>query len=131
MGEAAFRVQYNVNFSVITCCSCRFDFAVRIDALERWKEKGFTFVCPSCRNTQWFGESESDRLRRKLERAEKSLESANEQKLFLERQIAAEKGAKTKLKKRLSNGVCPSCNRSFANLKKHMECKHPDFAKTA
>jgi hypothetical protein len=39
----------------------------------------------------------------------------------------AEKGAKTKLKKRLANGVCPCCSREFQNLKRHMKSKHPQY----
>lgn len=39
------------------------------------------------------------------------------------------KGALTKVKKRVGNGVCPCCNRTFANLNRHMETKHPTFKK--
>ena len=28
--------------------------------------------------------------------------------------------------KRIHKGVCPCCNRSFTNLKRHMETKHPE-----
>ena len=30
--------------------------------------------------------------------------------------------------KRVHNGVCPCCNRSFQNLQKHMKTKHPEIA---
>lgn len=37
------------------------------------------------------------------------------------------RGQLTKLKRRVSNGVCPCCNRSFADLHRHMTEKHPDY----
>ena len=39
----------------------------------------------------------------------------------------AAKGQISKLKKRASAGVCPCCNRSFQNLRRHMGNKHPEF----
>lgn len=41
---------------------------------------------------------------------------------------------KTSLKtihKRVGNGICPCCNRSFANLQRHMASKHADFKQEA
>lgn len=29
---------------------------------------------------------------------------------------------------RVKNGVCPCCNRSFQNLKRHMNTKHPNWS---
>lgn len=46
-----------------------------------------------------------------------------------ERSLRAERGAKTKLKKRLAGGVCPCCQRTFENLGRHMKTKHPEYAK--
>lgn len=31
------------------------------------------------------------------------------------------------IKKRVGNGVCPCCNRTFENLSRHMSCKHPEY----
>ncbi len=44
-------------------------------------------------------------------------------------QATANKAAKTRLKNRIANGVCPCCTRSFSNLARHMEHMHPDFKK--
>lgn len=44
-----------------------------------------------------------------------------------EYQRRAQKGQNTRLKKRIAAGVCPCCNRSFANLREHMAGQHPDF----
>jgi hypothetical protein len=31
------------------------------------------------------------------------------------------------LHRRVGNGVCPCCSRSFTNLKRHIRSKHPDY----
>jgi hypothetical protein len=43
------------------------------------------------------------------------------------RGAAAQKGQKTRIKNRIARGVCPCCNRSFADLGAHMQQKHPHF----
>ena len=37
------------------------------------------------------------------------------------------KGHATRITKRAKAGVCPCCNRSFENLRRHMATKHPQF----
>jgi hypothetical protein len=44
--------------------------------------------------------------------------------------LRATKGVVTKMRKRIGNGVCPCCNRSFRDLARHMDTMHPGFAKT-
>lgn len=44
----------------------------------------------------------------------------------LERFEATQKGQLTKLRNRIANGVCPWCQRSFANVARHVEHQHPD-----
>ncbi|WP_165394478.1 helix-turn-helix domain-containing protein [Pseudoxanthomonas winnipegensis] len=31
------------------------------------------------------------------------------------------------MRQRVMNGVCPCCNRTFENLRRHMHDKHPEF----
>lgn len=37
------------------------------------------------------------------------------------------KGHATRITKRAKAGVCPCCNRSFENLRRHMASQHPTF----
>jgi len=41
------------------------------------------------------------------------------------------KAAAARLQKRVANGVCPCCTRSFANLRRHMETTHPEYKASA
>lgn len=45
------------------------------------------------------------------------------------RQLSAARGQVTRIKNRVGNGVCPCCNRSFGNLHRHMQTKHPGWKK--
>jgi hypothetical protein len=47
-----------------------------------------------------------------------------------ERSHSATRGHLTRTRKRVFNGVCPCCKRSFADLGRHMHSKHPDYAET-
>lgn len=70
-----------------------------------------------------------------LQRAQLELQAAQDTLARREAQLRtteasrrATLGQLTKERKRVSNGVCPCCQRTFANLGRHMHTKHPDFA---
>lgn len=46
-----------------------------------------------------------------------------------EKRVSTYRGHLTRVKKRVSGGVCPCCNRSFENLGRHMKSKHPKYGK--
>ncbi|WP_159103999.1 hypothetical protein [Rhodopseudomonas sp. B29] len=48
-----------------------------------------------------------------------------------ERRAAAARGQVTKIKNRVGHGVCPCCNRTFANLARHMAGEHPGYTAEA
>jgi DNA repair exonuclease SbcCD ATPase subunit len=80
-------------------------------------------------------ETEAARLKKELEAERKRLEFARnaervqrEEAERLGHQLIAARGQMTKLRNRVGKGVCPCCNRSFENLKRHMVSKHPDYA---
>jgi len=38
--------------------------------------------------------------------------------------LASEREQYARLEKRIQHGVCPYCKRTFANIQRHMACKH-------
>lgn len=79
-------------------------------------------------------EIERDRERQLREAAERQVQYANSRRTAAEQALTrtehslrAQKAAKTRLKNRVKNGVCPCCNRSFVNLQQHMATQHPAF----
>ena len=84
------------------------------------------------------GETEADRLRRERDRltqriAEKDDEIRRQRDMreAAERQLSATRGVVTRIKNRVSKGMCPCCRRSFSNLARHMAGEHPTFTAEA
>ena len=115
------------NQLVLTSCPvCSIQFAVPDQWLENRRETGDGFHCPNGHSLSYKGEI--DRLRNALKAEQASKAALADQLQAAERSAIAARGQITKLKKRISSGVCPCCHRSFANLHRHMQGKHPGYA---
>ncbi len=121
-------------FEVVTCCKCGCDFGLPGGLYDKLRENEKSFYCPNG-HPQHFCESSTKKLERELASKERALATARRREAELERQRdhaenrrRGEKAAKTRLKNRVAKGVCPCCNRSFANLRLHMANKHPEFS---
>lgn len=131
MSNVAFQLIHN--FVSEVCCNCGIVFAVDRAVQARWREKGTSFYCPNG-HRQHYTETDIQRLQKQLEQEKRNAEwhrinAASERaaREKTQRRLIATKGAQTRLRNRIKNGVCVCCNRSFANLRKHMATKHPDF----
>lgn len=124
-------VNAGIQLEVINCWVCGCTFAVSCDLKSSMKSREDTLFCPKgCR----LGLGEPH-WKEKLKRARESelyyKELAIEKRELAERtgrQLTATRGVVTRFKNRVSNGVCPCCNRQFTDLTKHMEAKHPNYA---
>jgi DNA-binding XRE family transcriptional regulator len=134
--EPAFKLAQK--WSVIICCHdrCGIAFAVMENQEDFWRQKKTKFYCPYGHSQGFFGNNEADNLRKQLEQKQKWLDQANtaaarerDARIAAEAKERAHRSAKTRLKNRLSNGICPCCNRTFQNLARHMQGEHPDFGK--
>lgn len=124
------------NWSVIVCCheACGLPFAVMTNQEEFWRKKKTRFYCPHGHAQGFYGRNEADNLRKQLEQKQKWLDQANaaasrerDARIAAEAKERAHRSAKTRLKNRISNGICPCCNRTFQNLARHMQDEHPFF----
>lgn len=118
---------------VVVRCWCGVQHAIpdilrkaQIEARDRGSNK--VVFCPLGHEYIARGESETKKLEDQLvaERARHDQTKAELE--HTEARRRGEAAAKTRIKNRVSNGVCPCCKRSFANLAKHMTCKHPGYA---
>jgi hypothetical protein len=120
-------------------CKCGGVYAIHERFREQKHIEGAGWNCPYCQ-TGWgyFGETAlakeqrlrkeaEDRLLRERARADQDKARLKEQRDYAKAQTRAQKAAKTKLKKRIAAGMCPCCQRPFANLMRHMQNQHPDF----
>jgi hypothetical protein len=98
------------------------------------KEDKLDFFCPNGHNQHFVSETEADRLRKEVEEQKKIVANAQKRREWAEQELANERKAREKAErrikrdaKRVGNGLCPCCNRSFENLQRHMHNKHPDY----
>lgn len=100
--------------------------------LEQRRHDKNKWYCPN--GHEWsYQEGEFDRIRRERDMLKQQIARAeqerNEAWAIVESQrqqrIAAEKLLK-QAQTRIGAGICPCCNRTFAQLAKHMKSKHPD-----
>lgn len=124
----------------LECCTCFMVFAFPQSFHIRRRQDGRLFYCPQG-HAQSYTQSENDRLRQERDRLKQreawyeeqlkaARQRATDERAFreaAERQAAARKGQITRLRNRAAAGVCPCCNRSFENLRRHMATKHPQF----
>lgn len=125
-----------VEFEIVECANCGIRFAVTSGFKQRRKEDHKDFFCPSGHSNFYPQASETERLRKQLEAekrghkaAEHRADVAREEARFAEYRRRAAKAQLTKMRKRVANGVCPCCNRSFDDLHRHMKAKHPKIFK--
>lgn len=111
-----------VELVVRECPSCGITYALPRSFYDKCHAKGERFYCPNGHSLGW-NETDSDRLRK-----------AEAQKAHLADQLQAatleaerRRVQLVRDRHRFANGVCPCCNRSFENVRRHMQSKHPDY----
>ena len=121
-------------FKVETCCRCGLLVAMTEELRTRRLNDHGWFYCPNGHGQHFTGKSKAEKERERAERLERELASADRRIANLDEDVRsaraslrATKGQLTKTKKRAANGVCPCCNRSFANVQRHVKGQHPDF----
>lgn len=91
------------------------------------------FFCVNGHSQRYIDKSDLEKLRDQLGEKERLLaaERARASTNFLARE-KAERELK-KVKRRVSQGICPCCNRTFteSSLARHIKTKHPEFVKAA
>lgn len=131
-------ITISVNLEEMTCPNCGGLYAIAADykkeaaVLGNFKQ---VWTCPYCKQSRGFGLSEADKLKEKIAELERSVARTEECKRYAEQEAEhfrksrdGLKGVLAKERKRVGSGVCPCCNRSFTNLRRHMATKHAEHA---
>lgn len=115
-----------MSFTAETCCvsGCGVSFMMENNFIRKRREKHDDFYCPNGHAQHYTGETEAQRLTRILEAERNATESWRQRAKGYDRARAAAVGQVTRIKNRIERGVCPRCNRSFDNLRRHMKGKH-------
>lgn len=129
-------ITLGVELTVVNCGECGGSYAINERYHQQAREKGTSWTCPYCKCGWGFsGNGEIQRLRKQVEteqaarvRAQERAQRYEERAEHERRRAMGFKGALTKVKNRVSKGVCPCCQRTFANLHQHMTKQHPTWA---
>ena len=129
-------ITIEVELVPMNCCVCGIAFAFDADVIRARRRDHQWFYCPVGHEQHFAGESDEEQLARELKearleisRAEYRAQTEQLHREFAEKSLRATKASVTKLKKRIANGVCPCCHRTFAQLGRHMANKHPEYEK--
>lgn len=123
-----------VTLTTLECANCGVPFGISKDYEQRRREDHREFKCPSGHVNYFPQETDAERLRKQVaqlqttvEHKDAALATQRERNAALERSRAALRGVHTRTCNRVKHGVCPCCNRTFTDLARHMETKHPAF----
>jgi hypothetical protein len=108
------------------CPSCGLPYCVPSKWRDKKMEANGSFNCPNGCSLHYNKETESQRLQKIIDEKNRQLDNANNRMLD---EMNERKKVERKLK-RVHNGTCPCCKRSFPNLHAHMKSKHPELLET-
>ncbi len=116
---------FETTITYVECYRCGIPIAMtpQQERLFRTYSKE-TFYCV-LGHGQVFREGEVDQLKKQLRDAQDRTTQAQTQRDNYIALLDLEEKKRRKLEKRIQNGVCPHCHRTFANLRRHMAGRHP------
>jgi hypothetical protein len=129
-------VDCTVKLVVEICCNCAVPFAMPASLRrEALADHSISFYCPHGHGQHYVGKTDAEReherrvaAERRAELAEDTAKRQRERASAAERSATAYKGVATRMRNRIGKGTCPCCHRHFANVERHMDSQHPDWA---
>jgi hypothetical protein len=124
---------FEETFEVYTCChpACGIRFAMSAAYVRDRRKDHQWWHCPNGHLQHFDQESKEERLQRELQVAQQQMARIEDERREAERREAAAKREVARVVKRAHAGVCPCCQRSFANVARHMKMKHPNITPLA
>ncbi len=127
-------IEYGTKIVALTCGECHIPFGIPAAMHTKVQNNGSSFHCPNGHRIS-YSETEIQRLKNQVDnltstktRLMAQRDDAQAEARHQAQRANGYKGAMVKVKKRVAKGVCPCCNRHFANVKRHMDSQHPEFA---
>ena len=127
----------DLTLELVTCCNCGISFGVPGIVLRERKRDHESFYCPNGHGQHFPGKSDLEKLKEEVAHSATlffvlvkcPLIAARLRSTASRSSISSLVRSRQYLMSR-SYGVCPCCNRTFANLAQHMATKHPEYADT-
>lgn len=135
MTTKTFTFTESVELATDECYLCHVLFAIPLSMQQRARAEGTTFYCPNGHG-QVYSKSEVTKLKERLAeqeqvllRKQREVEQANSARDRFRASAERERASRKRIEKRVANGVCPCCKRTFKQLAAHMDNKHPEYVK--
>lgn len=115
-------------YEVHTCITCGVVYALSEAVSNEQRLRGGYHYCPNGHSQGWDKNgSELERMRRERDRAVQNAARLADETREAEAKAEAARKALLRHKKRAAAGTCPCCKRTFSDMARHMNTKHPDF----
>ena len=123
------KMEVTAQLSKVQCGECGGVYAISERFRRQKQEHGGYWTCPYCKRSWGYsiGVSDLQEARNKAKNARNMLAAEKARHDQTKMTLRAHKAAKTRLKNRLANGVCPCCSHHFENLQRHIKRKHPEY----
>ena len=109
----------------LECGNCGVVHAIPKIMHDKCYEEGGYWTCPNGHSRGFKqGRHQRDEIYRERDRLKQMLAQKDDEIKHAQRQWETAEKALKRERKRINAGVCPCCNRTFQNLKRHMETKH-------
>jgi DNA repair exonuclease SbcCD ATPase subunit len=119
-------IQYTEKLQTLACCGCGVQFAIPESLEKNRRDDHKTFHCPNGHPNYFPAKTEAEKLKEDLAKEKQRREMAEREAAMEARRAINAQNELARVQKRVKNGVCPCCNRTFQNLHRHMKTKHPD-----
>lgn len=114
-------------YMIWDCPTCGVSFGVTAAFDTRRRQTHKLFYCPNGHHMAYDGKTEAELQRERAERLQAQLKRRETDLQNERKRHSATKGQLTKTRKRVSNGVCPCCHRTFKQVDAHMKRQHPEY----
>lgn len=122
--QYAYGTQASVQIVARWCNGCGIPYGLPEGFIEQRREDHKSWTCPNgCVRVFHAGKSD----KQKLAEAEHRELALKDQLSAAIRDAETTRAALLRDRARFAAGVCVCCNRSFENVRRHMETKHPDY----
>lgn len=119
------------NVVAIRCGSCAVLHAFPAIIYDTARQQGGFWSCPNGHRRGWARGEDQEALevtRRERDRLKQENARLAEEAAAAERKRLTAERAVKRHKTRSAAGLCPCCNRSFTNMRRHIETKHPEYS---
>ncbi len=113
-------------FETINCSECGTTFAIPVHFYKELHSSKRTWTCPNGHQRVFLAESVEAQLKKELATEKQRREMAEREVAMEKKRVEYAENVTKRLRKRIANGMCPCCKRSFQNLRRHMATKHPN-----